>query len=385
MTIPFRFFCYISIDSCSEKCSFENLDRCATRALSTKTIACWNRNACQMHVAEDIEISMCPNECSASGCNYTLASNPIATSICCHNQCAGGCSGPTDKDCYACRNVVHAGRCQSKCPSGFYMLNGRRCISYTECLDRHLKPLEDSGTSIYKAINSTGVCDYNCPIGYEENPNDRSQCLACPLTGCLKRCKGAIVHSLSEAANFKGCNIVEGFVDITMQMGIGGNVNIVKLLEEYFKDIREVNYYVKVSFTPSLVSLTMFRSLRVIRGEKLWNENSFINAAHNFLFTSLVESSFRYSFTVFENSHLSQLWNLTDNGQLEILNGSVQFQNNPFLCVKIIETFVDGLKWHGNVSMHDVSRISNGNKAVCKHFSVYRSKMKNYDQFYFLS
>lgn len=49
--------------------------------------------------------------------NRTDSSNDA---ICCHKECLGGCQGPTDADCYACKHVNHQGRCLKTCPTGYY-------------------------------------------------------------------------------------------------------------------------------------------------------------------------------------------------------------------------------------------------------------------------
>jgi len=35
---------------------------------------------------------------------------------CCHLFCAGGCNGPTQKDCIACKNFFDEGVCKEECP-----------------------------------------------------------------------------------------------------------------------------------------------------------------------------------------------------------------------------------------------------------------------------
>ncbi|ESO01558.1 hypothetical protein HELRODRAFT_146697, partial [Helobdella robusta] len=38
-------------------------------------------------------------------------------SVCCHDECAAGCHGLTDRDCNACAKLNDSGRCVSVCPS----------------------------------------------------------------------------------------------------------------------------------------------------------------------------------------------------------------------------------------------------------------------------
>lgn len=76
---------------------------------------------------------------------------------------------------------------------------------------------------------------------------------------------------------------------------------------------------------------------------------------------------FRYALSVFENQHLTQLWNFTE--KLKIGSGVVQFHNNPRLCHSTIMQLVDMVGLRKNITEQDVSRFSNGNKAVCKYFT----------------
>ncbi|KRX56561.1 Insulin-like growth factor 1 receptor, partial [Trichinella sp. T9] len=291
---------------CSEKCTDTTNDPfCAQHTNSEgPSKACWNGENCQL---------ACPAECTEKNlaCNTTMEKP-----FCCHRRCVGGCIGPTDRDCYACRDVIYQGQCLDKCPKGLYELGHRRCINQEECISRH--PVKDEVTGDilrYKALDAEGSCVLKCPTGYEEDPNDDRKCVLCQGV-CLKKCFGGDVRSLAEAAQFKGCNIVLGPLDIMMQRNVAGK------LEEYLGDIREITHYLKVSFSPSFVSLNMLKNLRIIRGQELWND--------------------KYALSVFENEHLSKLWNFTAGEEkLHIENGKLQFHNNPNLCYRTIVELVE--------------------------------------------
>ena len=60
-------------------------------------------------------------------------------SDCCHEECAGGCRGAGaggggggaggDKEshqCDVCKHVFHDNDCKPNCPSGYYLVGGRR-------------------------------------------------------------------------------------------------------------------------------------------------------------------------------------------------------------------------------------------------------------------
>ncbi|KAL1246301.1 Insulin-like peptide receptor [Trichinella spiralis] len=320
---------------CSEKCTDTTNDPfCAQHTNSEgPSKACWNGENCQL---------ACPAECTEKNlaCNTTMEKP-----FCCHRRCVGGCIGPTDRDCYACRDVIYQGQCLDKCPKGLYELGHRRCINQEECISRH--PVKDEVTGDilrYKALDAEGSCVLKCPTGYEEDPNDDRKCVLCQGV-CLKKCFGGDVRSLAEAAQFKGCNIVLGPLDIMMQRNVAGK------LEEYLGDIREITHYLKVSFSPSFVSLNMLKNLRIIRGQELWND--------------------KYALSVFENEHLSKLWNFTAGEEkLHIENGKLQFHNNPNLCYRTIVELVEIVGQKDSLHEFDVSPMSNGNKAVCEELEI---------------
>lgn len=53
---------------------------------------------------------------------------------CCDDQCLGGCSEPGNaSSCVACRNLQHGNTCVEKCPPGYYVFKGWRCISFSFC------------------------------------------------------------------------------------------------------------------------------------------------------------------------------------------------------------------------------------------------------------
>jgi len=49
-----------------------------------------------------------------------LSCSDVGEPVCCHEQCIGGCMGPGNDQCYACRNVYFNRTCVESCPIGFY-------------------------------------------------------------------------------------------------------------------------------------------------------------------------------------------------------------------------------------------------------------------------
>ncbi|KRZ21899.1 Insulin receptor [Trichinella pseudospiralis] len=324
---------------CSEKCVGD--DRLCLERSNGR--ACWNHDHCQL---------TCPVDCASQGlaCNGTTTAGQKP--FCCHRSCAGGCTGPADHQCMACRRVHHNGRCLDQCPDGLLELEQRRCVTRRQCRER--RPVVDQRTGhslLYKAVDAGRLCSLHCPAGYDEHPGDRRLCTPC-AGACSKKCPGGDVRSLAEAAQFRGCDVVLGALDITMQGGL--TKNVAGKLEEYLGNISEITDYLKVSFSPPLVSLNMLRNLRLIRGRKLWNN--------------------KYALSVFENQHLSMLWDFDDTTtgtrQLRIENGRLQFHNNPHLCYKTIVDLAVQVGLGDSLQDLDVSPMSNGDKAVCEELEL---------------
>ena len=207
----------------------------------------------------------CSPQCSQGRC---FGSKPRE---CCHLFCAGGCTGPTQKDCLACKNFNDDGECKQECPAlqiynptnaswepnpdGKYAYGDICVIKCPELL------LEDNGT-----------CVHSCP------PNKIAQNGVCkPCVGCLKTCQiNQIVH-FRTIDIFDGCNIIEGSVDIWVpyvaQSGstvLRRRRNIFDLLEKMLTNVIEITGYLSIrGLDRRLKELSFLRNLKVIGGKQL--------------------------------------------------------------------------------------------------------------------
>uniref|UniRef100_A0A4W5NME0 receptor protein-tyrosine kinase n=1 Tax=Hucho hucho TaxID=62062 RepID=A0A4W5NME0_9TELE len=68
-------------------------------------------------------------------------------SECCHMECAGGCTGPLDTDCFACRNFNNSGSCMPQCPQ-------------TLIYNKHTFKLEPNPSAKYQYGS---ICVAQCP------------------------------------------------------------------------------------------------------------------------------------------------------------------------------------------------------------------------------
>uniref|UniRef100_UPI00358F290F insulin receptor-like isoform X2 n=1 Tax=Myxine glutinosa TaxID=7769 RepID=UPI00358F290F len=121
--------------------------------------------------------------------------------------------------------------------------------------------------------------------------------------------------------------------------------NIAAELEANLGRIEEVTGHVKIKHSFALVSLSFFRSLRIIRGENLESD--------------------KYSFYVLDNQNLQQLWDWNHH-KLSILQGKMFFFLNPKLCLSEIHHMEEKTGTKGMHKSTDISPTTNGNQASCE-------------------
>lgn len=156
---------------------------------------------------------------------------------------------------------------------------------------------------------------------------------------CRKIGKSAIIRHISDAQVFRGTTVVNGALEFQIR---NGNPNIMQELTEAFGLIEEITEYVKVTHSFPITSLSFFKKLKVIKGEKLDINNA--------------------SLVVLDNPNLSNLFPPTQ--KIDIHNGRLFFHYNPKLCMSKIEQLGEmvGIK---DFSSLEVQPESNGEKVAC--------------------
>ncbi|TKR95046.1 hypothetical protein L596_009266 [Steinernema carpocapsae] len=292
--------------------------------------SCWTKKTCQ----KQCDHAIYANGTAGPGCS------PDGTK--CHYSCLGGCSRVDDPSaCHSCRRVAHNGKCVENCPEGLYELLERRCVTEQEC--SNVSPREGAGAKrrMWKAIN--GKCHYECPQGYQQDPNDPYKCEECKGY-CPNICEGdKTIDTIASALELKNCDIVAGSIEIDLRVGM--DVVAAEKLTEAFGRIQIIEKYLSVRFTPTFINLYMFKSLKKISGKALYND--------------------RYALVVIENANLRQTFDYK-NKTIEISNGTVMFHNNRMLCPQKIQEFVDAVNLTAKVDENDVSSLSNGERAICE-------------------
>ncbi|XP_044271495.1 epidermal growth factor receptor isoform X2 [Tribolium madens] len=298
---------------------------------------CWGEGEenCQKFSKEN-----CSPQCYQGRC---FGPNPRE---CCHLFCAGGCTGPKQSDCIACRNFYDDGVCTQECPpmkiyspityswqdnpNGKYAY-GATCVK--NCPEHLLK--------------DNGACVRSCP------PDKKAHEGACvPCNGpCPKTCRvDTLIHS-GNIDSFKGCTVIEGNI-LILQNTFEGYQHFYPNYTfgaryprmhpdrlEVFSTLKEVTGYINVqAYHSDFTNLSYFRNLEVIGGRSLSD-----------YFTSLyiVKSSLK-------SLELRSLKRLNA--------GTVAILENTHLC------FADKINWDKIRRSHEhvVMISNNGDPQLCK-------------------
>ncbi|CAI9720557.1 putative molluscan insulin-related peptide(s) receptor [Octopus vulgaris] len=283
---------------------------------------CWNSRECQKNID-----CLCEN-----GKGYCQQNGS-----CCHENCLGGCRGPTARDCLACRHVYHDKECKRTCPPNTYKFKNRRCLTERECrsVAYNFKLLEANMTT-----NRTALCTEHCPVGYIENPDDPNRCLKCKAR-CPKKCPAKEVKSISSIQSLKDCTEITGELILQHLNGV-----LAQELEANLGQIEEVHNFIKITRSDGLVSLSSFKSLKVIHGKKLEDD--------------------RYALYLRDNENIEELFSKDVEKNLVIKRGKVFFHDNRRLCQHKIRELMNYTKLNAsNHTEHDIS-TSNGDLIPCQ-------------------
>uniref|UniRef100_A0A3Q3JNZ7 Tyrosine-protein kinase receptor n=1 Tax=Monopterus albus TaxID=43700 RepID=A0A3Q3JNZ7_MONAL len=290
---------------------------------------CWSQNHCQR---------MCLDNCKHGACSLQ--------GQCCHDQCLGGCSEPGNaSSCVACRILQHGNTCVEKCPPGYYIYKGWRCVKFSFCQDLHNKCKQklnqDRESSCDEFVIHNGACIPECPSGYTTVNSTTLTCSPCAGL-CPKLCSGnKTIDSVTSAQALRGCTVLHGNMIIKIR---GGN-NIAAELEASLGQIEEITGYLTVRRAYALVSLSFLRKLRIIRGEHL--------------------DSDVYAFYALDNQNLRELWDWSKHN-LTIERGRTFFHYNAKLCMSEIRKMEEVTGTKERNQKNDIAVRNNGDQAFCE-------------------
>ncbi|KZC13496.1 Insulin receptor, partial [Dufourea novaeangliae] len=315
----------------------KNPSLCYTNNLNWDLIVSAGENV----IKDNREESSCPgcSHCPQGFC-WTSQHCQRMEKLKCHDQCLGECRGPSESDCYVCKHYRHDGKCVEKCPSHLYAHLSRRCITKEECGKmnrlRRVYMLEEG--QAWRPFN--GSCMTQCPEGYEDalDQNNTTTCRVCESL-CRKVNHGSLIRHISDAQIYRGTTVVRGALEFQIR---NGNPNIMNELTDAFGQIEEITEYLKITHSFPITSLSFFKKLKMIKGEKLDINNA--------------------SLAVLDNPNLSNLF--PPEQQVRIENGRLFFHYNPKLCLSKIVQFSKMVNITNFTDM-EVQPESNGEKVAC--------------------
>ncbi|XP_063149574.1 receptor tyrosine-protein kinase erbB-3 [Candoia aspera] len=222
---------------------------------------------------------------------------------CCHDECAGGCTGPLKTKCFACHHFNDSGACETLCPQP--MIYNR--------LTFQLEPNPDT------KYQYGGVCVKNCPHNFVVDrtscvrtcPNDKMEvekngqkiCQLCEGL-CPKACEGTGIGSKYQTVDssnihrFINCTKILGNLDFLIT-GLEGDPwhNISALDPEklnVFQTVREITGYLNIQSWPKhMQNFSIFSNLVTIGGRSLYNRGFSLLIMKNMNVTSLDFRSLR--------------------------------------------------------------------------------------------
>ncbi|XP_060898548.1 receptor tyrosine-protein kinase erbB-3a isoform X2 [Labrus mixtus] len=244
-------------------------------------------------------------------------------SECCHIECAGGCTGPLDTNCFACRNFNNSGSCVPLCPQ-------------TLIYNKHTFKVEPNPNAKYqygsicvaqcptKFVVDGSSCVSSCPSDkMEVEKNGVKRCEPCGGL-CLKVCigTGGPTKQTVDALNidsFINCTKIQGSLHFLVTGIKGDDYNGVPALDpeklKIFNTVREITDILSIQSWPKNMSdLSVFSNLQTIEGRKLYKG---------------VSSKRSYSLMVVK---IPSLTSLGLRSLKKIIDGGVYITGNKKLC-----------------------------------------------------
>ncbi|KAK5642470.1 hypothetical protein RI129_008637 [Pyrocoelia pectoralis] len=229
---------------------------------------CWGEGVenCQRFSKEN-----CSPQCYQGRC---FGSNPRE---CCHLFCAGGCVGPKQSDCIACKNFYDDGVCTQECPP----MQIYNPTTYSWEPNPHGK-YAYGATCVKKCpehlLKDNGACVRTCPYNKKA---ERGECVPC--TGpCPKTCTGDVQVNAGNIDSFRECTVIEGYLHILENSFTGYQHFFPNLTfgERYpamhpdqlqvFTTLKEITGFLNIqAYHQDFKNLSCFRNLEVIGGRTL--------------------------------------------------------------------------------------------------------------------
>ncbi|KAF5302681.1 hypothetical protein FQA39_LY10177 [Lamprigera yunnana] len=248
--------------------NFSSVERQCPPCHNNCSAGCWGEGEenCQKFSKEN-----CSPQCYQGRC---FGSNPRE---CCHLFCAGGCVGPKQSDCIACKNFYDDGVCTQECPP----MQIYNPITYSWEANPHGKYAY--GATCVKncpehLLKDNGACVRVCP---NNKKSERGECVPCNGP-CPKTCTGDVQINAGNIDSFKDCTVIEGFLHILENSFTGYQHFFTNLTFgdryptmhpdrlEVFSTLKEITGFLNIqAYHSDFKNLSCFRNLEVIGGRTL--------------------------------------------------------------------------------------------------------------------
>ncbi|XP_077592848.1 receptor tyrosine-protein kinase erbB-3-like isoform X1 [Stigmatopora nigra] len=234
---------------------------------------CWGPNEKQCQI---LTKTVCAPQCNGR-CFGTSPRD------CCHIECAAGCTGPLDTDCFACRHFNDSGACVPQCP---------QALIY----NKQMFQMETNPNAKYQYGS---ICVSQCPTHFVV---DDSSCVSVcppnkmevereghrrcePCTGlCPKVCEGTGAEhrqtvDSSNIDSFINCTKIQGSLHFLVTGILGDDFKKIPALDakklDVFRTVIEITDILNIQSWPEeLNDLSVFSSLTTIQGRSLYKRFS---------------------------------------------------------------------------------------------------------------
>ncbi|XP_065571133.1 epidermal growth factor receptor-like isoform X2 [Artemia franciscana] len=258
---------------------------------------------------------------------------------CCHLFCAGGCTGPKQSDCLACRNFFDDGVCKQECPA----MQRYNPITYSW-------EINPDGKYAYGAtcvkncpehlLKDNGACVRSCP---NKKKAVNGECIPCDGP-CPKTCQGVDLVHAGNIASFKDCTIIEGSLTILDHSFSGYQAFYPNMTFgprhpqmhpdslEVFSTLKEITGFLNIqAHHPAFRNLSYFRNMEIIGGRTLTEYFSAIYIVKSSLQTLNLKSLRKIrsgSVAVLENKELCLAETINWSKIMESRTHGMLLQNN---------------------------------------------------------
>ncbi|KAM9855228.1 receptor tyrosine-protein kinase erbB-3b [Aulostomus maculatus] len=268
---------------------------------------CWGPNESQCQI---LTMTVCAPQCNGR-CFGTSPRD------CCHIECAAGCKGPLDVDCFACRHFNDSRSCVPQCPQTLIYNKQTFQIETNPDAKYQYGSICVSQCPTHFVVDGSSCVSVCPPDKMEVEREGQRRCEPCSGL-CPKVCEGtgAVHRQTVDSSNIDGfinCTKIQGSLHFLVTGILGDDFKKIPPLDakklEVFRTVREITDILKIESWPKeLNDLSVFSSLTTIQGRSLFK---------------------RFSLMVM---HIPNLTSLGLRSLREISDGSVYISQNANLC-----------------------------------------------------